>query len=324
MGAMTLLSVIGTLFYDGGILFLMILFATFTSERVDIKKIFTVAFYSLLISHILVVLLCKAGILDDAIDIRYIGNYMGSFFSGNYVRHAFGFLVHNQLPLVFLIEYLLYISIKGDKISFKLTLIIQIANYLFFKYFGSRMVFILIIFIGILYCYQKYIANRLKKNTHPKFNLMCSITYPICCLFSIFTAIFYLSSNKIWKFMDLLFNNRISMGYDALRIYGISLLGNGTSAAVYSATVNNTVDNGYLYMWFQRGLIVAVLVVLLWTYYSYKLSKNNPYIRIVFFVFAIENLFNAHFMSYKIIPFYCLMLHYAVNKRKRGKDYNKY
>lgn len=324
IGTMTLLSVIGTLFYDGGILFLMILFATFTSVGVDIKKIFTVTFWSLLISHLLIVLLCKAGILGDTIDIRHIGNYMGSFFAGNYVRHSFGFLVHNQLPLMLLIEYLLYISIKRDKISFKLTLLIQIANYLFFRYFGSRMVFILVIYMGILYCYQKYIANKLRKNRVLKFNFMCSFAFLMCCLFSVVTAVMYSSSKRFWRFMDLLFNNRISMGYEALRLYGISLFGNGTSAGVYTVSVNNTVDNGYLYMWFQRGLVVAVLIVLLWIFYSYKIAKNNPYFRIVFLVFAVENLFNAHFISYKIIPFYCLMLHYAVNKRKGKRDHDNF
>lgn len=106
-------------------------------------------------------------------------------------------------------------------------------------------------------------------------------------------------------------NNRLHLGKEALDYYGFGLLGFGQNAGSYYSTelLNNTVDNGYIAAYLHMGLVVAVLLLGMWTYLAYVCEKKgNPFLTLAFVMLAVENIINSHLDSYKMLPFFCLLM----------------
>ena len=100
------------LFYGGQSL-LYIVFAVVGAKDKPLKRVFKNTLISLTAAHAIVLFLCMIGLLHDNIDVRWIGNQTGAFFQGEYVRHAFGFLNSNQIPLIYMLLLFMYVGIRG-------------------------------------------------------------------------------------------------------------------------------------------------------------------------------------------------------------------
>ncbi len=114
---MAMLLVINAFLMDGGIspLFLF-LFVVASKGKPLLKTVKHVIFVNLF-AHLFVVVLALVGVLENSIDVRWIGNITGSYFAGQYLRHNLGFLHSNQVPLCFMMMVLLYYGFRDKYIS---------------------------------------------------------------------------------------------------------------------------------------------------------------------------------------------------------------
>ncbi len=306
LNILSLFMVLNLIIADGGLSFLPIVLFVVGAKGYSLEKLFKYTIYTLISTHILVMLSVCLGIVQDTIDVRYIGDYAGSFFGGVYYRHNMGFLVHNQIALTFLIVYLLIIALKRENIKFHENLILMALNYCIFVFFGSRIVFIL----TILTCVFYYLVKLSIYVKFKKVSKFWCLSYPILMIFSFVAAISYSSDNVIWRTLDLLFNNRLRLAHEAIDYFGVGIIGSGQYAGTYNSLelTNNTVDNGYIAVSLQNGIIVAIIMIGIWMYIMYVFSKkNNKYLTLVLIIMAIENIINAHIGSYKLLPFFCIL-----------------
>lgn len=301
-------SCINTIFFNGGMSFLAILLITLASKGCSLKRIFSYTAMTLLCTHLFVMISVKLGFVQDDINIRYVGNYMGDFLGGQYVRHSMGFIVHNQVALAFFIIYILYIVIRKDQISLVTNIFIMILNYVVFVYFGSRIVFLLVILTCFLYCCLKY-SCKIKEQFKIVFNSNWGlIIYPFFAIVSLLSAYFYNAGSKFFNFLNLFFNNRLTLAHEALNYYGITLFGLGQDAGTYNMLADNTVDNGYILIFIQLGMVLALIVIGVWSYLIKLSIKKNKYLFLALFILAVENLINTHLYSYKMLPFFCILM----------------
>ncbi len=299
--------IINLIFKNGGLSYLPIVLFVLATQDLSVQKIWTITIWTLSLMTIFVMLCAKLGIVKDMINLRYIGDNTGAFFSGSYVRHNMGFLVHNQIALTFLIIYLLIIAYKRDKIRWYENLLFMVLNFIVFNYFGSRIVFI----ITVLTCVAFYAIKFLKKSTLRNLANIWMLSYPLLAIASFGVALTYNSSNQISLMLNLFFNNRLRFAKEAIDFYGINILGAGKFAGTYNSTVlaENNVDNGYIALFLQNGIVIACIVIGFWMYLTYVAAKKgNAYLTLALVVLAVENLLNSYLGSYKVLPFFCILL----------------
>lgn len=312
LGLVTLgITVITVLFYDGGIGILFIIFILMAGKNRDLSTIFKTTVITIVATYLFVILSSQVGIIPDNVGTRWIGNYAGSFFAGEYVRHAMGFLVSNQVPVTFLMVYILIIGWTKGNISLWLNTAFALINIYLFYNFGSRIVFV-VTFVAIIVFYGIKIREKLGKISRHKTGKRSVLTYSFigAAIISFAVSLLYTSSSSTLQYLDVFFNHRISMASEAIKYYGIHFIGMGKDAATYNGALNTvTVDNGYVSLFIQNGFVVGIIVIVALTYITQKATYyKNRYILWALVIFAALNMINADLISYRAIAWYCILV----------------
>lgn len=321
IGSLIFISLINMIVFNGGIgiVEIAIIIGCFAMIRDDLKDIFKWSIYNLTAGHLIIMLLSLVGILEDHITTRWVGSYMGSFFGGKYIRHQMGFLASNQIPLTLMIVYIMFIAYKKEKISIKEQLLFLILNMCCFISFGARVSFLLIIGAFFVYCVLR-ISDKFFSNWTIKTNFIW-ILYPFCMMISVILGYFYNSASNLWLLLNDIFYNRIRWAHAGLKHYGLSILGYGLKAGQATGTNGeNLVDNGYVLILLQRGIILTIMVIVMWSYLTYIAEKNrDKYMVLSLILIAVASLIDNHLISYKMIPFYCTFISGQDEIKNKGR-----
>ena len=321
IGILIFISLINMIVFNGGtgIVEIAIIIGCFAMIRDNLKDIFKWSIYNLTVGHIIIMLLSFVGILEDHITTRWVGSYMGSFFGGEYIRHQMGFLASNQIPLTLMIVYIMFIAYKKEKITIKEQLLFLILNMCCFISFGARVSFLLIIGAFFVYCILR-ISDKFCPNWTIKTNFIW-ILYPFCMMISVILGYFYNSGSNLWLLLNDIFYNRIRWAHAGLKHYGLSILGYGLKAGQATGTNGeNLVDNGYVLILLQRGIILTIMVIVMWSYLTYIAEKNrDKYMVLSLILIAVASLIDNHLISYKMIPFYCTFISGQDEIKNKGR-----
>ena len=321
IGILIFISLINMIVFNGGtaIVEIAIIIGCFAMIRDNLKDIFKWSIYNLTVGHIIIMLLSFVGILEDHITTRWVGSYMGSFFGGEYIRHQMGFLASNQIPLTLMIVYIMFIAYKKEKITIKEQLLFLILNMCCFISFGARVSFLLIIGAFFVYCILR-ISDKFFPNWTIKTNFIW-ILYPFCMMISVILGYFYNSGSNFWLLLNDIFYNRIRWAHAGLKHYGLSILGYGLKAGQATGTNGeNLVDNGYVLILLQRGIILTIMVIVMWSYLTYIAEKNrDKYMVLSLILIAVASLIDNHLISYKMIPFYCTFISGQDEIKNKGR-----
>ncbi len=321
IGILIFISLINMIVFNGGtgIVEIAIIIGCFAMIRDNLKDIFKWSIYNLTVGHIIIMLLSFVGILEDHITTRWVGSYMGSLFGGEYIRHQMGFLASNQIPLTLMIVYIMFIAYKKEKITIKEQLLFLILNMCCFISFGARVSFLLIIGAFFVYCILR-ISDKFFPNWTIKTNFIW-ILYPFCMMISVILGYFYNSGSNLWLLLNDIFYNRIRWAHAGLKHYGLSILGYGLKAGQATGTNGeNLVDNGYVLILLQRGIILTIMVIVMWSYLTYIAEKNrDKYMVLSLILIAVASLIDNHLISYKMIPFYCTFISGQDEIKNKGR-----
>ena len=318
IGILIFISLINMIVFNGGtaIVEIAIIIGCFAMIRDNLKDIFKWSIYNLTVGHIIIMLLSFVGILEDHITTRWVGSYMGSFFGGEYIRHQMGFLASNQIPLTLMIVYIMFIAYKKEKITIKEQLLFLILNMCCFISFGARVSFLLIIGAFFVYCILR-ISDKFFPNWTIKTNFIW-ILYPFCMMISVILGYFYNSGSNLWLLLNDIFYNRIRWAHAGLKHYGLSILGYGLKAG--QATGTNGENLGYVLILLQRGIILTIMVIVMWSYLTYIAEKNrDKYMVLSLILIAVASLIDNHLISYKMIPFYCTFISGQDEIKNKGR-----
>lgn len=308
-GSAFLLILLNAFCCGGGQTLLYLFFILLSARGESMERIFRECTLVLLLTYMGIILLSLASVLPDLVDIRYLGNQTGSFFQGNYERHALGFLTSNQVPTTFLLLVFLWISIRRSALTLAETILLAALNYVAFRYCGSRIAFFLVIVTLLLY-WGIRLAQRLKWERFLRGCMKLSYAaFPACCVLSLLLIYAYDSGSSFFTRLDLILNNRLSLGRATLNVCPVSLLGSGKYAGTYTSYAEATVDNGYLLTVIQYGILLGVIIIGLYVLMVHQARmRKDPYLVMILVMLAVENIINAHILSYKLVPFYCILV----------------
>lgn len=310
---------------DGGMSILITTMFIIAYKNKQLDRLFVVTFWTILISNLIVILCCMFGVIEDTISVRWLGTQTGKFFSGRYDRHTFGFLVQNQIPNAFFLLYLILVYLYKDALKVKWDVFILIINYIIFTFFGARISFVLTIIVAFAHISLQAMKRFKKQTRQVHHHRIAPWSFVVCCILSFCTCAFYRGDSKLSRALDMILNNRVRLGSEALNFYGVKLLGSGKTSGTYmGALSNNTVDNGYLLLFIQFGMVIGLAIIVLWIYVAF-LSSKNIYCTLVICAFAMLNIVDSHLTSYMAIPFMCVFYNqndsilYSVYKKQKWR-----
>lgn len=281
------------------LLFIGFILASYKNELENVYKVFLWIFC---ITILIVIISSKIGIIEDIINIRYGEDFFSKIFfqEGKYIRHSFGFLNNNQIAFYLMTIYIMLFALKREKLKWYFHFLIQVLNIIVFVYCGSRFVFAIIILMDIAY----YIIPKMDRKIQ---NLIISIGKYAFIIFSLLSILTVIEYKKIPFSVDAFFNFRFTYAYRVIQKNGIHLLGSGLGINVPNVGNGNyeyeVLDNGYLVLLVQRGIIFGSILILLWSKAARKAAKkHNIYFLIALLALACENFIDYQILSFKFVP----------------------
>ena len=271
----------------------------FTINNTDFDKITDVAYYISLAVIPLIMILARAGLIENLVYWRQDG-MMGNR------RESFGFGYPTDFASHIFYWMLLHFYRKRGKMS-----IIDYALFstlaIFIDYFCDARLTVIctILLIAVSVVYQAVI----KQNRFAFLwkGMLYWIT-PICALASWVAVLAYRSESRFMKSLDNVLSNRLSISKTMLNEYGVKIFGQYFRQHGYGATTDTigsrNLDYTYVDMSFIRLVMMfgvvffAVLLILVFRRMKKYVFRRQYLIPVIMLVVSIASLMDQHFMDF--------------------------
>lgn len=241
------------------------------SKNVNFDKVvkLDVCFRSIL--TFVIIASSQIGIISNRIEIR----------TDSVMRQSLGFGHPNRLALDIFIICLYWMYLRYKKYKWYDFLGILLLTIFEVKMTDGRASFycLIVILVFILINLIFYKISILKRIIEFIVNKSAYVFYFFCVYISFYSAKNFKYNNEIWAFFNKIFNARIDYAYNALHNYGILLGGQKIETITLTEAINtntmfNGIDNMYLYLGVNFGLIVLVCY-LLFVFLILRTAVNN-------------------------------------------------
>lgn len=250
-------------------LFTVIAFVV-ASRDVPRRNIALVSFWTIAFGVLVVLLLCRLGVLPNDV-----------FIDNSRTRYALGFAYVGMFDLYLLHLALLAIYLKGASLKcpyVALFIVLQI-----FAYSQSVVRGTVCVALGVWFLYFVFIKSEPSRLARKLLACVSVCSIPICLLISIYTAVYYQSGSATWALVNELFSGRLGLAQNGLMTYGTTPFGQAVTwvgivaveSGGYSLSQYNYVDSGYLQILIQLGFVSLALVCAAYVAVAVLSSRSN-------------------------------------------------
>ena len=237
-------------------------------KNVPYKRVLCLAFSLRCIIFILLVTLSLTGIIENVETVHWRDEV------GFITRYALGYDHPNLLHTNFFILVILFIYLFYERLNVISYILMLGINYFIYTFSISRTGFYstILVVIVTIFLKKRLINKRIFYN-------ICKIAIPFSILFTIITAFGY-NNFEVIKGLDRLFSGRIFYSNYFLTYYNWNLFGRSLT------NDSNLLDNGYVVLMINYGIVVFLIYVL--GYYKVikkfiKLQMDKELLMICFF-----------------------------------------
>lgn len=319
-----LLTSMITYYKTGYTSFMVILMAAIIFEKIDYSKAFQLIFYIRLIMLLIVICCALLGI------INIFETSVSKASLGAIVGYGLGYTHPNRLATAFEYLVMIYICYKNDKLRISNLILVAFFTLAFYYITKTRT---LIFSVGaIIALIQLLRTSYTKKITTWILDRISLIIVPICTAISIVVPILMLTvSGKLQTFLYTLngmFSSRFTHIYRAFLNYPVTLFGGIDDFSMLQEVYGySSVDNGYIRLLYQFGIIGLIIFVVFSLITVKKLLKQRNYIYlIVFVVFCLTGLSENIFTSFAynvVVPFWSELIRGIDENKLRGKTHGE-
>ncbi|OTA44625.1 hypothetical protein BHL89_08470 [Limosilactobacillus reuteri] len=282
-------------------LYLMLLFSAIVMNNLSYKEAVKTIFVTRLVMTLLIILSSIVGIIP----LNKMVVSKGIF--GSALGYGLGYIHPNNLAQAIFVLCSLYLCINYDSIKKRKLVVILLIDAISYEVTKSKTsCIILLIICMLLFLNNDFTSKIIKKFTMPYLSIVIglSIFGPMLYTFStgklqsiVYSLNGYLNgrfvnaSNMFISFPITLFGKIINLDY-LQRMYGY-----------------NVIDNGYVFLLFDYGIIGFLLIVFLYFYSIRKLIQKNLNVFVLIIVGFLslgmmENVIRAMFMNFTMIFWY--------------------
>ena len=290
-----------------------------SSYKMNNEKTIKITAYTQGIFLLLIILLSQTGIITDYVfdeDARH--------------RYGLGFTWTTVAPITFFYFIMCFIYTNRRRIKWHHIIILEIINVWLYYKTNTRMAFALSSLFLLVVLFEK--MNRKRFKILSKFKLVY-IVYPfLAWLLVIIVCKVFNRDGSTWVRINTLLSGRLKLSQDAVRLYGIHLLGQkvewkGTNIfhTTYAPGEYNYVDSSYLQLTISYGMIFMFVVLVLFAYAIYKHIKVNDYYTVLIYIFILTlTLTEPQLMNFAYNPFSLLAFGIASKNIRVSRYVRKY
>lgn len=257
-----------------------------SSKDIPLKNILKI--YIIIVSTLLVVMTISSlsGIIPNLQYVRgdtgAIRNSFGAVYPTDYAAHVF-----------FLFTAITY-YFAGKYNTFKIILGLVFATFIY-KLCDARLDAFSILIVVVVIAIEKFFKNIQKLKLYKLFPFSMII---FMCV-SLFFTLNYDSSSKLMSTINNLFSNRLILGYQGVKKYGITLFGqsvsfNGLGGTTATVLNYDFVDSSYIQMFIRYGIVYTLFFIALFTFWGFSRSRKKDVISLIIFTIISLNAIVAH------------------------------
>ena len=270
----------------------------FASKGCNYRKMVKIEFWIRAIGMACIVFLALSGKIPMGYDMDFINGAPRP-------RYGLGLGHSNVAHLLLFLTVCMFIYSYYEKLNIAYCILILIINHYFKSYTGTRTGYYLI--IGVVIC--SYLMKRGIRIKFVRKPLLIFMEYS--CI--IFAATSYILSvlypkNAFVVVLNSIVSSRFAGGSWVLSIYPFSLFGNDVDSLSFP------VDNGYMYMYAEYGIITLLTFIILHTILMKKLIKNQRWLEILILFFVLLYGMTENFIPNIVMNFSLLFLSLLFNK----------
>ena len=245
-------------------------------------------------------------------------------------RHGLGFSWTTTGPMLFFYFCLCLIYIRQEKLKLSTYLILETINIWLFYMTDSKMAFALLSLVLIFFAFQK--KNRRRWSKLSKLNGLYVCMPFLMCAFTLLIVKIYNWYNPVWRAADRFLSYRLGLMQNAYLNCGIHPLGQSIHwvgydyKSILSAVQEpyNYVDNSYLQIALNNGLLFLFSVLCLYAYGIYKAEKKNDYYLVfVYLIILLLSLTEPRLMNFAYNPFPLIALGAITESAQSMKKRNR-
>lgn len=310
---LVIIAIFITVYITDSIVLLTDILVIISSVNIELKKVIKFDLVCRLFFLVFALLSYYLGIIPEVVDYR---NWVE-------IRHSWGFAHPNRLALHLLVMclYLFYLS-YNKKRSFYRFAFYAIAFYFNYSVTGGRTSAVGILFLFILELYRKsryasLLTEFLNKGKNVVSNILLFGSVFISFLIAMLSAI------GVIQYNGTTISSRAVLAGRALITYGLTIFGRkietvGTLEAQRQGIASNGVDNAFVYLLVNYGLIVFVIFVLL-LYATFKeINKRSDYAAFICMtIIIVSSIMEGQFINVESNLFLLLSAYlFSLNKNK--------
>lgn len=279
-------------------------------KNVSVNDTFKKMYYVRFFTFFLVITLAFIGILDNT-KIEMWRN------GGNSIRYSLGYGHPNTLHMTFFILVALYIYNRYDKLKNIEYIVLIALNFFIYHFSVSRTGMIITLLLIVL-----TIVSKLKFKAIQNIIIKIPVIIFIALLLiSFITGLLY-EKVDIMDEVNKLFNGRVAYSNYYLETYGFSLFGHNIQN-----DRNALLDNGYLYMYIQFGIVGFLYLTMLYFKIFKKIKKDKDLrkaiLTICFLIYIFTESFSPNIFMNIILLFVAETIFLQKSKENVHKELSK-
>lgn len=249
------------------------------SKYANLNKVILFAYIILCISVPLVIILCKAGALQDV-----------TVYRGGILRHSCGFLHPNQLGIRIFQWSLCYVHVNRKRNILITYCILLVAIYFAYRIPNSKTSVISMFVFLILLIIKQFVDGNVGLNKLMK--MMCIGTGLIAAM-SLWLSFNYNNNNMLMKKINRWISYRFSCCKMVLKCYGVKLFGQKVSLLFQDKHYVGVVyklylDNAYMHLLIVYGAITFIIFVFMYMMTMKYYSNYGDYLIVsILFAFSV-------------------------------------
>lgn len=249
------------------------------------------------------ILIIQGGITLVVLGLSLVGvteNY--AFYQEGRMRYTLGFSWTTILPITVFFLTLGYIYLRSEKFKWYEGIPLLALNYILFYYTNTRMTFCLGA-LAIVFFMLHSIFKGLWKFWE-KLKWLLILVPCICAVIAFLTAILYDPEVEIWVKLDQIMSNRLHLGHDGIKQFGVTLFGQEVEwvglgilndGVVYGY---NYIDSSYIQLFITYGLIPFIIIMGIYSMGIWKgIKKNDYWMTFVLIFVALHSITEPHLIN---------------------------
>lgn len=235
-----------------------------------------------------------------------IPNYV--FYDQSAPKNSFGIIYSTDFSAHLLYTVLVYCYIRGKKICYYECGIIGFLGFLIYIYCRARMNSGALIILSILLVGFKFIDQMEKRKSRKSLQILKdAVQILMASSFGCFSIImiimtrYFSDSNFILNKLNNWMSNRLSLGQNGIRNYGITFFGTpfdlvGTD--IIRKGSYNFIDSSYVLVMLRYGVLVLLAFLIAFTFVAFKARRSKEEVTlVVLFIVAFQCAIEHHMLE---------------------------